>query len=381
MKKWLTVLPDEVGFRSYGDILWESSCNACPAELLKPVYYPPLENPREVDRLVAQLKASGASLIHFHHEFGFVGSKIPFRYQFPYFVQQVRKRLPDVRLVATAHSVIQPDFKYPTQNRGWQTPLRHLANGLALPFLKKLWIQKSWGNLDGVTAHSRHQVEALKQSGCPVVEAIPHYVPLPEKEQDKELPFLEKLPPHQHLVVVFGYFTPEKAQDVVIRAMQKVSSSTFLLLAGGTRRSEDQGYFDHCTSLIHALGLEKRIHITGFIPFSQIDALFHRADLVVIPFRETSGSGSVADAICRHRPLLASDLPLNTELSERIEGEFSYFQSENSDDCALQINSILGDPQRLQKLTEASKEYAEAYSPKNVSDLFFKFYQRVESSS
>jgi glycosyltransferase involved in cell wall biosynthesis len=375
MPNVLTVTPREPGFQQYARDLTAAG-NLPPA-----IDFPPLRTKAQTKSLAQEIAARNPDLIHIHHEFGFLGSKTPGRYRFPKLVQELRKRTPKSKIVATAHTVLGPDYEYPWQGRGLQAPLRLAANVLLLPHLKKLWIQKTWGPLDGVIVHSSLQQDAVRSSGCPLVEEIPHYIP-EEEHPGTALPRTLKPPPKDvPVLLVFGYFTPEKAQDVAIRAMARLNRPAHLILAGGVRRDEDQRYFRQCESLISELGLGEKIQITGFVTFDELDALVRLASLVLLPFRETSGSGSLADLLSRHVPILASDLPLNLEIEKRARGALHFFRSENPDDCAAQTEFLLAEPGALDGLRRGAREYAERFSARRMAERHAEFYQRVVGSA
>jgi glycosyltransferase involved in cell wall biosynthesis len=378
--KIIVATPNEPGFLQYSDDLF--------GDYLR-VPFDPLESQEHTDQLARQLASHSADLIHIQHEFGFMGSKVPGRYQFPRLVSELRRLCPQARIVATAHTVIPIDFKYPTRNRGWQRPFRAAANILLLPYLKNLWGKGSWGTLDGVIAHSKLQLTALEQSGCPEITSIPHYVPEPQPSPapsplPKNWPTRELLSAHgsqtsPQILLVFGYLTPEKAQDIVISAMPHLPTHIQLVLAGGIRRDADRPYLDHCQNLIRDLGLKERVTITGFISFEELDGCVKNSDLILLPFRETSGSGSLADLMTRRAPVLASDLPLNLEISERTPHALSYFKSEDPSDAAQKILEHLNHPDRIHRLVQAATRYAEMHGPKKMLELHLDFYGKVLS--
>jgi glycosyltransferase involved in cell wall biosynthesis len=380
----LEVSPDEFGFRQYTNdlVVAGRELKLSGIELLDPVFFRPLKTGKDVQALIDQIVQTKPDLIHIQHEFGYMGSKVPGRYRFPKLVKRLRRALPQAKIVATAHSVISPEFRYPLQGRGVQIPFRMAANTLLMPFLRRLWIQKSWGMLDGVIVHSRHQLPAIKASGCTNFTSMAHYVPNRyENEPEKKLAVLQKIRADLPVVFVFGYFTPEKGQDVIIRAMANVISPCHLILAGGVRREEDQAYYDQCTKLIEKLKLKNRISITGFVSWPELDDLCKRADLAVIPFRETSGSGSLADLMSRGVPVLSSDLPLNLEVNERVTDAMVYFRSDDPEDCARKLDEFIGSPERLKKLRTGAATYREKFSPENVMRHHLEFFAKVSSQT
>lgn len=377
----LVAAPDEPGFRQYADELAAEARELNAGSWNAPLYFAPLDSAQAVDSLVDRLVASAPDLIHFHHEFGYMGSKTPGRYRFPELKRKLRERLPRAKLVVTAHTVIGRAYEYPWRNRGWQTPLRLAANLLLLPSLKRLWMEKSWGDVDGVIAHSSLQLQAIHDSGCKRAREIPHYVPDAPAVRGSVLPKgFREIPAGQAMLLVFGYLTPEKAQDIAIQAMAHLKTPAQLVLAGGIRREADRPYLERCEGLIRDLKLEDRVQITGYVSFDELDALVARADLVLLPFRETSGSGSLADLMTRRAPVLASDLPLNLEISRRCPGALAYFRSEAPADCASQADRLLGDRTALSALRKAAESYAELVSPRRIMQSHLDFYAEVLES-
>lgn len=358
---WIT--PEKSGgIRSYAEALWPAIRSWCEAEggII------PLE-PRFSDSLsgIAKLKPS---LIHVQHEFGLFGSKVPGFYRFPGWLRELREIAPGAKIVATAHSVLDDQYRYPWKGRGWQAPFRVAANLLILRLARRRWIEGTWGRLDGVVVHSELQKPVPVEGGCPEVRVIPHYVPsvssLSRSEGDE--------------VIVFGYFSQEKGQDIAIEAWGMLGSAApRLILAGGVRRAEDQAYQDRCRERIRALRLEDRVEITGFVAPDQVDAIYARASVVLAPFRETSGSGSLAQALARGKAILASDLPLNREIDLRQPGALAYFRSEDPADCADRVRSLLESREAREVLKAAARKYAEAHSVAATAEAHVRFYREI----
>jgi glycosyltransferase involved in cell wall biosynthesis len=354
------------GIRTYSDTLW-SSLRASLSTRSK-FLEADLRSRVGIKANVRELQALRPAIIHVQHEYGCFGSKVPFQNRFPLWVKEVRQALPQMKIVATAHTVIPEDYRYPLANRGWQVPFRAAANLALMPSLVEYWNRGTWGLLDGVIVHSALQRRWVEKSGCGHVRCIPHYVPecarLAGERNGKS-------------VLVFGYFSPEKGQDIVIRAFEGVSSDIRLVLAGGVRRPEDQPYYDYCVGLIEKLGLRDRIRITGYVKESELDPLYQEASLVIAPFRETAGSGSLVQALGRAMPVLTSDLPLNREITERVSGCMEFFHSEDVNDLRLKMTSLLGDPARRGTFSEAAKKYADAFDLDETVRTHVAFYRSI----
>ncbi|RYZ95170.1 MAG: glycosyltransferase, partial [Proteobacteria bacterium] len=197
---------------------------------------------------------------------------------------------------------------------------------------------------------------------------IPHFVP-----SHAHYP-----PSENQRVVVFGFFTPEKGQDIIIKAWRQIGlPRAKLLLAGGARRPEDKVYLEGCRKLIREGGLDDSISITGYLPSDQIDQVYAEANLVVAPFRDTSGSGSLAQAFARGAAVLASDLPLNREIAERVDGCLALFPTESEAGCAENIRRLLLDGPALAKLSSAARRYADRFSTPTIAKEHLSFYDSV----
>lgn len=320
------------------------------------------------------LAGSDAEIIHVQHEYGLFGSKIPGRYHFPRWFRKAREMASGKKWVATAHTVLDSEYRLPIEGRGWQAIPRLLLNlSLSLPGdpVGKLWRDKTWGTFDGVIVLHRQQVEAIRKAGCKRVTVIP--LPVPK---------VENLTPvssdRRKNVTVFGYFSVDKGQDVAIRAWKILGpSAPKLVLAGGVRRKEDEAYFQSCAQLIRELGLSEKIEITGYVPTERLEAIYADSKLILAPFRASMGSASITTGFAYGASVLASDLIFNLELDSRVAGCLTFFKSESSEDLAHQVTALLTDDHRLSALRAAGVEYAKKYSSEKIGQMHLEFYREV----
>jgi len=329
--------------------------------------------------LVQAIEKKTPNLIHFHHEYGLFGGKTPGKYYFPQVLRGVRTRLPQAKVLATAHTLIEKDYRYPVAGRGFQAPVRVLANWFLLPYLRKLWNHNTWSDLDRVIVHSAIQQKKLAEMGIGQVDVIPQYVnTIKVNKVEVEA---QKVP----TVLVFGFFTSEKGQDIAIRAFAELkkrglqsSLKPKLVLGGGVRREEDQSYYDHCTQLIGSLGLSSDVEITGYVDATQIDELFSRATLVLLPFRHTTGSASLTQGLARGAAVLASDLPLNKEVDARLPGTLLFYKNEDVQSCAEQMARLLDSQSERDALSSSGLKYAALYNVDRTAQAHVEIYDALE---
>lgn len=320
------------------------------------------------------IQKSDVRVIHVQHEYGLFGSKIPGRYLFPKWFRKAKRAASEKKWVATAHSVIQPDYRFPYAGRGFQKIPRFILNAfLTLPInpMFKLWNQKTWGGFDGVIVLYRQFVEPVRSSGCPRVTVIP--LPVLKVENLRDVS-----PESRTKVTLFGFFSPDKGQDIAIRAWKILGEKApKLVLAGGVRRPEDQAYYDLCSKMIKDFGLSGKIEITGYVPNEKLEDVYAESKLVIAPFRTSTGSASIPTAFSYGAPVLASDHLLNRELDFRVPGCLAFFKSDSSEALAKEIQALLGDELRLSMLRSAGQVYAEKFSTDKIAKMHLDFYQMV----
>jgi 1,2-diacylglycerol 3-alpha-glucosyltransferase len=325
------------------------------------------------NQIVTELKKLSPDIVHFQHEFGLFGGKNPPFYTFPSLISELKSALPNTKFVATAHTVISERYHFPVKGKGWQIPLRGLANIFLLKKLREYWGPKTWGKLDGTIIHSDLQSKTVTKAGSTFVTVVPHFVPAKEKIK-------LSLNRDEKTVLVFGFFTPEKGQDVVIEAFRILKNEGLkinLVLAGGVRRAQDTKYFEKCKKLISDYGLQERVTTTGYIKAGEVQKYLEKADLVVAPFRETTGSGSLAQVLARGLPLLASDLPLNREINDRESGCLELFKSGDAKDLAKKITHLIYDEDHLKLLRQGAFRYASHLAPVRVAFQHLHIYDQL----
>ena len=368
---WIT--PEEQGgIASYSRMLWPAVAEAAHADgQFEPLTLLQTAPDVRADAISA-VRNLQPDLVHVQHEYGLFGGTNPFLDGLPRWMRRLRQAVPHgTRIVATAHNVLPDGHRFETRGQGWRGPLYQVANATLLPWLRRHWREGTWRLFAGVIVHSALQAACLQGSGLPLVTTIPLVVP--------EIPLQSggQLPNPVPRITVFGYFCPEKGQDVVIEALRHVTTPVRLRLAGGVGHPMNNAYFERCRQRIAEYALGDRVEVTGFVPEEDISRLYQQSGLVVAPFRTTSGSASLVQALARGAAVLASDLPLNRELNDRVPGTLAFFASEDPLDCARQIESLLADTDRRQRLGRQALQYAASNSPALIARQHLDFYRRV----
>jgi glycosyltransferase involved in cell wall biosynthesis len=96
--------------------------------------------------------------------------------------------------------------------------------------------------------------------------------------------------PNDILIVNFGFVNHSKGIDILLKAVAQLEdpSIKILMLGGRTGASDptNQDNSEEIDKLIIELGLEKRVHWTGYVSDEEVSAYMQSGDMSVLPFRD-----------------------------------------------------------------------------------------------
>jgi glycosyltransferase involved in cell wall biosynthesis len=117
----------------------------------------------------------------------------------------------------------------------------------------------------------------------------------------------------RRVVAMVGFPDPRKGFDAAVRAVAGLPPDVVLAWAGGSRGcAVEAGLLD----LAAELGMGDRFRRLGYLSEPELTAVLLRADVAVAPFRQVTGSGSVARLVAAGVPVIATDLRPLRELRD-----------------------------------------------------------------
>jgi glycosyltransferase involved in cell wall biosynthesis len=103
-------------------------------------------------------------------------------------------------------------------------------------------------------------------------------------------------------LLFFGIVRPYKGLDVLLRALARGPARLTLTVAG-----EFWGGTGETEKLMAELGIEDRVQLRpGYVPASEIPALFAAADALVLPYREATASQNALLAFSYGVPVITT---------------------------------------------------------------------------
>ncbi len=233
--------------------------------------------------------------------------------------------------------------------------------------------RKVFGRMDAVVAHSEHGAARLRDEvGLDPgrVHVIPHgaFDYLTDLPEEKPLP-AELEGAEGPVALFFGLLRPYKGLDTLLQAFQQVEGAE-LWIVGNPRMDVEP---------LRALAdqAQGRVRfVTRFVEDAEIPAIFRRADLVVLPYRDAEHSGVLYSALAFGKPLLLSAVGGFPEVAET--GAARLVQPEDPSELARALDELVADPAARERLARAARAAATGpYSWDAVAAQTLSLYEEL----
>ena len=251
-------------------------------------------------------------------------------------------------LVVTAHDVA-PRWSRAGERRGWAA---------------------LYARADAVVVHSANGRARLAREFAVEperVHVIPHgafaHLTRPPVERPLSPELAEVTRP---VVLLFGRVEPYKGLDVLLEAWRGVPDAE-LWIVGSSRTPLDD--------LVRTAPPRVR-WVTRFVADAELPALFRRADLVVLPYREIDQSGVLFTALAFGRPLLLTAVGGFPEVA--AEGAAALVPPEDPGALRAALRALLDDPAERARLAANARTAADGrYSWARVAEATEALYRTV----
>lgn len=184
------------------------------------------------------------------------------------------------------------------------------------------------------------------------------------------------------LLCYFGFLNASKGGEELIAGLALAVNQGMpakLLMIGGQVGASDPtnaAYLQRVKTLIAELGLEGRVHWTGFLPASQVSASFLAADVAVLPYRDgvSFRRGSLMAALEHSLPIISTEPA--TPIPELRHGQNIWLVPPSSAaDLAAAIQTLWLDGDSCQQLREGAKQLATAFTWEAIAQRHLEVYR------
>jgi glycosyltransferase involved in cell wall biosynthesis len=209
----------------------------------------------------------------------------------------------------------------------------------------------------GVLVHSEWAAGVLAEEmpGL-LVRAIPMAIPLPREASRRDaLALRERLgvPAESALLGSFGFQTPIKRTEVAIAALARPElRSCHLVVVGQAAAGLD------LEEMAQEGGVEKRVHVLGFVPFADMERAIAACDLCLNLRYPTAGetSASLLRVLAAGRAVAVSDFAQFRELPSAIALKVPLGDGE-TEALVSAITEVLSTPGRLAEMGRLAREF------------------------
>ncbi len=172
------------------------------------------------------------------------------------------------------------------------------------------------------------------------------------------------------VVLFFGLLRPYKGVDLLVEAFAAAPGDALLLVAGRAMMPVEP-----LRRRAAELGIADRVRILPrFVSEPEIPALFRRADLIALPYREIEQSGVLFTALAFGRPLLLSAVGGFVEVAER-HGAARLVPPGDADALGASLADLLRDDEARAELAAAARAAAEGpYSWRRAAEASEQLY-------
>ena len=209
----------------------------------------------------------------------------------------------------------------------------------------------------GVLTHSRWaERELLEELPGLRVRQLPMGIPLPPPSSSTEGTAFRRrhrLPLDRPILGSFGFQTPIKRTEVVIRALAEPElSSAHLMVAGEMAPILD------LEGVARELGVLDRVHLLGFLPFEDFEAAIAACDICLNLRYPTAGetSASLLRILAIGKPAVISDHAQAEDLPDDVVIKVP-LGDEEAPALARRVARCLEDPEALARLGSAARKH------------------------
>lgn len=232
-----------------------------------------------------------------------------------------------------------------------------------------------FGQMDAVVAHSEHGARRLRDEAG-VDPSRVHVIPHGAFDYLTRLPDEKSLPSELEgadgpVILFFGLLRPYKGLDTLLRAFQEVKGAE-LWIVGNPRMDIEP--------LRRLAGAPGRVRfVTRFVDDAEMPAIFRRADVVVLPYRDAEHSGVLYTGLAFGKPLVLSAVGGFPEVATL--GAAKLVPPEDPDALAAALSELVADPDARAELSAAAHAAASGpYSWDAVASQTLALYRKLMES-
>jgi glycosyltransferase involved in cell wall biosynthesis len=233
--------------------------------------------------------------------------------------------------------------------------------------------RRTFGAMDAVIAHSEHGAARLREEvglDPARVRVIPHGA----FDYLTRLPVEKSLPPELEgaegpVILFFGLLRPYKGVDVLLDAFSRIDGAELWIV--GNPRMEVESL-----RRLAAAAKGRVRFLTRFVEDAEIPAIFRRADVLALPYRDIEQSGVLYTGLAFGKPMVLTDAGGFPELA--AQGAARIVPREDPAALSAALSDLVGDDDARAALAAATRAAATGpYSWSEVARQTLGLYEEL----
>ncbi|MFP4115760.1 MAG: glycosyltransferase [Candidatus Aenigmatarchaeota archaeon] len=181
---------------------------------------------------------------------------------------------------------------------------------------------------------------------------------------------------HDKRILAFGFWGPTKDLELLIEAYKGLSAEDkeVDLTIAGRSHPNFPGYVEKIKKNYSELDIE----FTGYVPEEDVEEVFFRANVVVLPYKTATGASGVLNLSKSYgRPVVAAEIGELRETVEREGGEVLFYRTGNKEDLEAKLRKVLNDKELQRKMAEKNYISSKDKTFEEVSIRLVKLFSKV----
>ncbi len=177
----------------------------------------------------------------------------------------------------------------------------------------------------------------------------------------------------RQVLVIPGFLSRRKGYEVALGALQRLPKEVMLVAAGGEHAADRTDSAAALVAEAARMGLADRFRVTGYLSPERMEQAIGMAALCLAPFTSVSASASVRFCLARGQAVVASRIGDLAELPC-----VRHVAPGDSAALAEAVSSLLGRPESVALLQEASRRYARENDVRSLARWTIELYREIE---
>ncbi len=235
---------------------------------------------------------------------------------------------------------------------------------LNFPFFVKLMRKYWYPFADGIlaqTERAKQQKQAMMGPKYSNIEIIPNALrtvnPYPEIEKE-------------NIILGVGRHYHVKGLDRLIKAFATSATNHWKLMIAGNYGPETE----NLKTLVQNLEIEDRVEFLG--PVKEIDKVFSKAKIFVLPSRSEGFPNALIEAMAHGLPCISYDISAGpSDIIDNFENGI-LVEEGNIPELSRQMDFLIANPEKRERFSENAIKINEKLSVQKIGDTFYDFITR-----